>query len=532
MKKVLSLLLALAMIFGLAACGTNTDTTTKAPESDSQAPAQTTKDSGTPQTTPAAEVKYKKEVVIGHNVAFDGPDPQTKNNFQNTRIYQLVYDRLIYYNTETQQLEPMLATKWEFDAATLTWTFTLRDDVTFHNGEKFKADDVVFTWERGKESTVSGIKNYYSAIEKMEAVNDTTLKMTLGSPNGDFLYTLTFPYMAVLNRKACTEDPDNGYLIGTGLWKWETHEANDYDSFNRNDNYWGKSTPTEHIIIRLIPEASARLIALQNGEIDICINTSTDELDYVKEDPNLELVSVDTVTLQYFNWNMAHEGPWQDQNFRLAVAHAINWDEFLYAAKNNYAVRATTIWSHAQYGYVKLPGYDYDEALAKEYLAKSTYAGETIKMTGFGAYSKMALIIAGMLNKIGIKTEQNEVNSTTYSTLIKDGEWDSAVYQISFTVPGSDVERLIISSNQGKRSLNGSPHEAEVKERLAKAKASSDDAERKTLYKEVQELLAEDACLIPLCYPTNFTAINKNISGVKWETNTDWDYRYVTLTEE
>ncbi len=523
MKKTMALLLAFAMILGLAACGNETaQTTTQAPSSQG----------GQTSTTAAPTTKnYKKEIIIGHNTAFDGPDPQTKTTFQNTRMYQLVYDRLIYYNTETQKLEPMLATEWNSDDKALEWTFKLRNDVTFHNGEKFKADDVVFTWERGKESSVAIIKNYYNAIEKMEAVDDTTLKMTLATPNGDFLYTLTFPYMCILNRKACTEDPENGFLIGTGLWKWEKHEANDYDSFNRNDNYWGKSTPTEHIIIRLIPEASARLIALQNGEIDICINTSTEELDYVKDDPNLALVDVSTVTLQYFNWNMEHDGPWQDQNFRLAVAHAINWDEFLFAAKNNYATRATTIWSHAQYGYVNLPGYDYDEALAKDYLAKSSYKNETIKMTGFGAYSQMALIIAGMLNKIGIKTEQNEVNSTTYSTLIKDGEWDCAVYQISFTVPGSDVERLIISSNQGRRSLDGSPHEAEIKEYLAKAKASSDDTERKALYKQVQELLAEDACLIPLCYPTNFTAINKNLSGVKWETNTDWDYRYVVVEE-
>lgn len=526
MKKVVAFLLAAAMVLGLAACGSEPAVTTEAPgtqDSQTNAPASST------QADPAKN--YKKEVVLGHSTAFDGPDPQTKANFQNTRLYQLVYDRLVYYNPETQQLEPMLATSWSSDAAGVEWSFTLRDNVTFHNGEKFKADDVVFTFERGKGSPQSNVKGYCTAMETITAENDTTLKIKLAAPNSDFLYSLTFPYMCILNRKACESDPENGFLIGTGLWKWEKHEANDYDSFVRNDAYWGQSTPTERIVARLIPEASTRLIALQNNEIDLCINTSTEELDYVREDPNLDLVAVDTVTLQYMNWNMGHDGPWQDQNFRLAVAHAINWDEFLFAAKDGYATRATTVWSHAQYGFEKLPGYDYDEALAKDYLSKSNYNGETIKMTGFGAYSKMALIIAGMLNKIGIKTEQNEVNSTTYSTLAKDGDWDCIVYQISFTVAGSDVERFLFSDTQGRRSFEGSPHEAEIRDLLAKAKVSTDDAERKSLYKQVQELLAEDICVVPLCYPTNFTSIKKNLTGVRWAPNTDWDYRYVTVEE-
>ncbi len=515
MKKRLVLLLTVVMIFSLAACGNHNTVSTE----------------GSAASTDAAK-SYKKEVILTANVAFGNPDPQTATTFQNTRHYQLVYDRLVYYNPETTALEPMLATKWESNEAKTEYTFTLRNDVTFHNGEKFTADDFVFTWERGKESKTSIIKNYYSAIKEIEVINDTSFKAVLTGANADFVYTLTFPYMAVLNREACEKDAEKGFMIGTGLWKWDEHVDNDYDTFLRNDSYWGGTTPTEKIKIRLIPEAATRLVALENGEVDVCINLSDNDTEYVKANNNLVLTKIDTVTLQYMNWNMSKQGPWQDENFRKAFAAAINYDDFIFGAKNGNAMRATTIWSHAQYGYVNLPGYEYNEAKAKEYLSKSNYKGEKIEIiTQSSAYTKMATVIQDMVKKVGITVEVNEIGSTNYSAVLKEAQWDSALYQISFTVPGSDVTRLLISSTQGMQSLNNSPNEAKVKELLDKALVEFNDATRKDLYKQVQELLAEDACYIPLCYPQSYHAANKKVSGIVWASNTDFDYRFVKVEE-
>ena len=426
----------------------------------------------------------------------------------------------------------MLAESWEVSDGGLGYTFKLREDVTFHNGEKFTADDVIFTWERGKDSAEVNVKKYYNAIVSCEALNDYTVKMTLESVNADFVFWMTFPYMCMLNREACEADPENGYLIGTGLWKWEKHEADDYDSFIRNDNYWGETTPTEHMTFRYIPEASARLIALENGEIDVAYNVAETEVEYVKQNSDLDLVEVNQVTIQYMNFNMAKEGLTQDANFRLAVAHAIDWDALIQGVKNGHATRATTVWSHAQFGYDPLDGYDYNVEKAKEYLANSSYAGEKVIITGNANsdYAKSALIIMDMLTKIGMNVEFVEIGSGNFVTDIKAGNWDMVVYQLSFAGFGSDFTRLLGTTNGGFGIINA-PNKDKIYDVCNQALVAETDAERLELYSQAQQLMFEDACFIPLFYPKSFTGVTKGVSGILYAANTDFDYRYVKMPE-
>jgi len=526
MKKLLSLVLALLMVLGMAACGGSKPAESAAPA----APAAPAASGEAAPAAPAAPVEnWKKEVVLTAQSKFTKIDPQSETNFQHTRLYQLVYDRLLYLDTVTQEIEPMLATEWTMSDDGMVYTFKLRDDVTFHNGEKMTADDVVFTWERGLNSSKALVKNFYAQVAECKAVDEYTVEMTLVSPNADFLFTRTFPYMGILNRKACEADPENGILIGTGLWKWEHHEDNDYDSFIRNDNYWGESTPTERIVHKLIPEDSARLIALENGEADYCVNVSVDEIDYVAANKELELIETDTITSQYFNFNMNADGPWQDQNFRTACAHAIDWDSLIIGYKSGYANRATTLYNDIQFGKADMKGHDYNLDLAKEFLAKANYNNEPIVITANPPYSTAALIISDMLIKAGINAQVNEVNSATFTELMREGKFDAAVYQMTFNAAGSDISRLLYSSDQGRASIEKAPNGQKIYELLDEALVCTNEAERIALYAEVQQLLEDDATIIPLINPKYFCAVTKGLEGIKWEANTDFDYRYVKV---
>ena len=154
MKKLLSLMLAVVMLLCCSACNNSTN-----PGNSESVPADTTVDDqqqaateGYVDTSISPEVKYKKEIVVASHGNVDKVDLQTGSSFPNTTIYLLVYDRLIHYNPTTKEMSPMLAESWNTPDNGLTYTFKLRNDVTFHNGEKFTADDVVFTLERGKLS--------------------------------------------------------------------------------------------------------------------------------------------------------------------------------------------------------------------------------------------------------------------------------------------------------------------------------------------------------------------------------------------
>ena len=521
MKKFVAFMLAVVIILGLAACGKDNPTT--------PATQNGTDSSNTSNATQASAVEYKKEIIVtAGTAAFESVDPQSRSTFQNTRHYQMTHERLIYMNPITSELSPMLATEWSVSDDGLVWTFRLREGVKFHNGEPFTADDVVFTCERGKESTNSNVKNYYTMVKSCVAEGDYVVKMTLETPNADFPYTRTFPYMAILNREAVEKDPENGVMIGTGLWKWGEHVQNDHDTFVRNDDYWGESTPTEKFTIQHIPETASRTIAGENGEVDMAYSISTKSIEDIKANPNLDLVEIDLVSLQYLAWNMEREGPWQDQNFRLAVACCIDWDSLNLGWKNGFATKATSFWSHAQYGYAPQPEYGYSVDKAKEYLAKSSYKGEDIEILGFPSWSTAALIISDMMSKVGITNHVNDVNSATYTTLAADGAYDLTCYQFSFTAPGSDFSRFM-NGPQGGHAFAKAPSIDKINELLAKALLESDDTQRKALYAQVQQLVHEDAVLLPLMYTKSFNAVTKGLEGIVWAPNTDFDYRYAKL---
>lgn len=534
MKKLLALILALVMCFSLVACGG--DKAEEAKPAESNKPAESGKPSseGNGATTPAdPEVEYKKEIIFTEtSSAFEHPDPQKNTALQNSKNHLLTHERLVRINPETKELEPMLATKWEVSADSLTYTFHLRDDVVFHNGEKMTADDVVFTWERGREAPTANVKAQYG-LTVYEAVDDYTVKATLEAPNADFLMSRAAAGMGILNREACEADPDKGAWIGTGLWILDKHDAQSGSTWVRNDNYWGETTPTERLTQRVIPEAATRVIALENGEIDVARVIPNLSVADVEANSDLGLYRVASTMCHYVGFNNKKDGPWNDINFRKALAYAIDYDALILAMYNGEADQAKTFWGNVDmYGYAPTEGYHHDLELAKEYLAKSDYAGETITMVCYGAtYGKAGVVMADAFSKIGVNLEVNQAEAAAYTPALQSGEWDLNCYTYSFPVTGDGINNFLASIS-GSHSIIGTPHEDKINQLAADGLVTTDDAARKAIYAELQELWMEDVVNIPLMHSYNYGAFAKGLTGVTWVNSGEHDYRYIKMPLE
>ena len=138
MKRI-ALLMAIVMMLSLVACGGSGSTS----GATSGATSSTKPSEVTP---PAPEVKYEEQVVIGQNSKTTTTNPQNQTNIAHRMMFALTHNTLVGYVEKAKELQPELAKSWTVSDDLKTWTFTLRDDVVFHNGEKFTADDVVFTW--------------------------------------------------------------------------------------------------------------------------------------------------------------------------------------------------------------------------------------------------------------------------------------------------------------------------------------------------------------------------------------------------
>ncbi|MEI3130767.1 MAG: ABC transporter substrate-binding protein [Oscillospiraceae bacterium] len=286
MKKIVLLLLCLAMVLSMAACGGNATTETK---SETTTAAPETSETATETTADPANTTYQDTITVGVANDITTLDPQGSNTDANMMAFTLTHETLVEVDPETNEVIPGMATSWTTSDDGCTFTFEIPENVTFSDGTPCTANDIKFTFERAAESSFT--KTKVELVTNIEVVDDTHVAITISKPSQDFLMLLAHQSMSILSEKLVNED-EFGYEIGTGMFAVETWTPGDQISFVRSDYFHGEPAPTRRIVYRLIKEESSRLIALQTGEIDICVDPLNTDLGYIEDDPNLELVKV------------------------------------------------------------------------------------------------------------------------------------------------------------------------------------------------------------------------------------------------
>lgn len=524
MKKTLSLTLALTLLLGVTGCSGSQN------PSASTTAAPTAAESAASSDTEAPAAGYRKSLVIGIDNAITTQDPQATNNFSHNILFKMTHDRLVAQNTETLEIEPELATEWQWNGDQEI-VFKLRDDVSFSNGDHMTAADVVYTIERAKgpESTVG---DFFVSIEQAEAVDDYTVRITLSQPNVDLLPLLSYPHACILSKAACEADPTGGSAVGSGAFIVEELVASDYVKLKRNDSYWGEMPNTEQMTIRYIPEDSARVIALQNGEINVCTEPSNTELHFISDDPNLSLVQLNSSSCVYLAFDTS-EAPGNDENLRLAVAHALNLDDIITVAADGQATKAVSNWGLSTYGYYDDFGnYEQNLELAKEYLAKSYPNGGAkleISTTGNERVT-VAQVIQEQCRAIGLEVTVNEVEAAALTAMSKFNvaEHEAMVYNLGWREYGDDASRPFgVDSNTNKAIVS----DPRIQELLVLARGEQDDAQRKEYYKEIQEINHEKAYYIPIYFAYQYVGITEGLEGVDWQSNRSHDFTYACIPE-
>ena len=527
MKKYLSLILAVLMLLSvLAGCGGSS------PEAPADEPAPAPEAPATPivTTEPPAGATFKEAIVIGTSAQIATTDPQFQSNLQHDQMFKMTHDRLVNYNSQDGKIEPELAASWTVSDDGLVYTFKLVEGVTFHDGSPFTAADVVYTIKRGYDSSVVVAK--LKSLETIEATDDYTVVMTLNAPNVDWLMNLSNCVFSVISEEAVTADAVNGPAIGTGAWKVKEFSASNYVVMDRNDNYWGKVPETKQVTLRYIAENATRLIALQNGEIDMCIDPSTTELGLITEDKNLDLIQYQSSTSTFLCFNTS-VAPGNDKNLRLAIAHAINIDDIIMVATNGYATRADHFWGPNTYGYdPSIVPYEQNLEKAKQYMAESAYPnGVSIKVLVNGSERLAALqVIQAQLKEIGVELVIEEVDSAGISaaTTYANPTHEAMLYYTSWNYEGDDCRRMFYTNSNVNKAIYVNE---EVIGLVDKAVTLSEDADRMATYSQIQNIVHGDAPWIPLYFGTKCVAINKNLTGVIYEPNQRHDFTYVCVVE-
>ena len=532
-KRLMAFLLCAIMVLGMAACGGNGNeqpNNAQTPDNGSQ------NDDGN-----AATGTPKDTITIGVANDITTLDPQASNTDANMMAFILTHETLVQIDPETSEIIPGLAEKWEVSDDGCTFTFTLPSGVTFTDGTPFTANDVKYTYERAKDSSFASAK--VSDVTEINVIDDTHISVTLSRPNQEFLLLMAHRGMSILSEKLCTEDPTEGPYVGTGMFSLEEWLPGDYTSFVRNDNYRGEKAPTRRIVFKLYQEASTRLIALEAGEIDVCIDPSSIDVSHIQEDENLELVHIPNVVMLYLAINTKQPGL-DNEHVRKALAYATDKESIIAVSYNGDGIPHNNYINAGQFGLKEdIDVYEYDLEKAQEELDASGYkAGELSfsVMTDNEAKKQAALILQQDLAQIGIDLKLEELETAALKGRLNDAALDYELCLYQWTdADGTDftVRNMYGSApdDSGNLKKNGSNRcnltDPTVNEMIDAALVEQDSATREQMYHDLEDYLNDLCPIVPICTSYINVGIQKGVTGAVWMPTAKHDYRMITCLE-
>lgn len=272
-----------------------------------------------------------------------GPaDPMVAANQGSIAMYQPVGEYLIRAEPDLS-LRPFLATEWSANDEGTVWTFKLRQDVTFHDGQPMKAADVVATFNRLANpeggsialSAFRGIINDKSAT----AIDDYTVQFELERPVGNFPYLASSDtYSAIILPASFSGGFEEAGFPGTGPFRMATYEPTTGATFVRNEDYWDKENlaPLDQIDFVFFADETPALIALQGGEIDVVYQMSVQNGRAVVNNPAFKMVGTRSAASRPLHLR-TDTGPWVDKRVRQAFAHTVDRNAVVQGLMQGYA---------------------------------------------------------------------------------------------------------------------------------------------------------------------------------------------------
>ena len=450
----------------------------------------------------SAEETDKTVVRINMESEPDNLDPWLSAASDTEAVFHNVFEGLVLFD-ETGALIPGLAESWDISDDGLTYTFHLRDDVTFHNGKAFSAEDVVYTYESlsglgGEEALSSKFKN----LTSVEAVDDYTVTMTLAEADAAFLQ---YTRVAVLPKGY--EDQSSA-PVGTGPFVFEKYVPGQMVVLEKNEDYYDESRmpKIDEAQIYIMGDDSAVLTALQSGQLDAGI-VYADSADYLTGDFTVNSSPQNMVQLFALNNSVT---PFDDVRVRQAFEYAVNKDQIIDGVFAGYATELYSNFSPVMsyfYNDELEDVYTYDVDKAKELMAEAGYEdGFDITITVPSNYQKhidTAQVIAQQLKQIN-------VNATIEP--VEWGQWLEQVYtnaDYQTTVDPNDIlGRYVSDYAKNFMKYNNPDYDKLIEE----AKTASDE-ERVELFKECQKMLTDDAAAVWICDPNAIAVTRSDLKG-------------------
>lgn len=536
-KRILALLLTLAMVFSMTACGSasSTPAATSAPAHETAAP---TEAASTEVPAPA------QELVIGEGENLGGYDPMSNMNPFTVRA--LVYDTLIKLDYD-YTMQPALATAWEMSEDGMNWTFHLREGVTFHDGEPWNAAAAKFNWDERIAAGKDGTAGFLKAIDSMEIPDEYTFIVHLNQPYFTFASEVTPPMYSMVSPKAFDENHEVAACIGTGAFKLESWTVDSDIVLVKNEDYYDGAPKLDKITFKIIPDSNARALALESGEIDMMSGRSAlTALETLKKLDNIQIIKTMGQTSVFVLMN-THAEPLNDIKLREAISHAVDFRTAVPALLTDLAEPAENLFSPVFGEFVdptvELPAYDAEQAvsLLKEAGYEDTDSdgyvdknGEKLVLDIIVAANNeedkaLCAIMQDQLKEIGIELTITPLDSATLSANSRSGDYQMSMQGQNY-VPNNDPT-INYTGYFTSNSVYNVYSDETLDAMVAELRASLDKEERIEMHKQIQAYILAKTPVIMVFHRNNIILADEKVSGFEVAAGTWQLYKGLEKTE-
>ena len=461
-------------------------------------------------------------------------------------IAKQLYNSLIVYKGQNNILGPSLAKDWHVTRDGKKITFYLRQDVRFHQTSYFtptrlfNADDVLFSFNRILDKShafhqVSGgqypffqSNEFSELVEKVEKINDFTVRFILTRNDSSFLANLATDYASILSaeygEKLFIENTPHKIdiqPIGTGPFKLKDYRVGSLIRFYRHDLYWQEKAKIEQLVFDISPSKTSRLTKLLAKECDVSSYPIAHEK--IAERSDLLLESITSLNVGYFGFNTKKQ-PFDNKLVRKAISLAINKQAIIDTVYHSQAARAKSILPKTSWAYdSNTPELGYDPVRAKSLLEVAGYPqGFTMDLWAMPvqrAYNPnavtMAKLIQADLKKIGVKVIIVSYEWSTFLRRLSLGEHQS--FLLGWNADNPEPDNFFTPMLSCSASENGNNRtfwcNEEFDQLLQKALKTTNMSKRKSYYAQAMAIISEEMPLLPIAHSKRFQARGTDVEG-------------------
>jgi peptide/nickel transport system substrate-binding protein len=422
-----------------------------------------------------------------------------------------ITEGLTRFKPGTVEIEPALAESWEVSEDGLQYVFTIRPDVTFHDGTPLDAAAVETNFLRQfdeenplHQETMVYAGIVFADVASVEATGDMELTVTMSRPSVLLPGNLAIFAAGIVSATALEEGADIGQSpVGTGPFTFDSWTKDVELVLVANDDYWGGRPALDRVVWRTIADDTVRLSELQTGSIDVANQIDFKDAPDIEGDANLQLITGPFLNVQFLAFNQALP-PFDNPSLRMAVQHAVNKESIAeVVASGHYTLGAGPI-APTLIGYDPslAERYPYDPAQAEALVAESGLTDITFELLNRANsfWPLLGQLIQADLAAVGITVNLQSLEDAEFFDRVGSGEVQAFIND--WTWDNGDPDNVMYSLFTHERAVTRMGYKNEtVNELNLEAQVTADPDARAALYAEAQKLIMDDAIMVVLGYP-------------------------------